>query len=171
MKNKHIFVLLLFTLVIYSCQEITKETFDYRSLQFDTNRISIFNWDSTMYSFAKYSEPLYLTNDDISLTDSLLKDAVDEFNKTQSEGFFKAFNEQVPIDSFKIDLARFKRQYFPYRDSNGKRVLHLICFSKEFPEWRSKVYHGGVHAGISIFFLRINLSDRKSDEFSTGGYG
>src|SRR4030095_9313967 len=170
MINRIIFYFFLFTVTTFSCRQNASGTFNYASLNFDTNKITIFNWDSLLYTFPKYSEPLALTNDDIKLVDSLLVDAVEKFNRTDSKGLYESFNKQFSIDSFTIDLSRYKRQYFPYKDNNGQRVFQLVCFSLQFPEWRSKIYYRGVHGGISKFTLRINLSDKKADEFSIGGY-
>ncbi len=171
MKEKFIFYFTLLSLTIFACRQNSNMTYDYTSLSVDTSNTIIFKWDGTLYTFTNFSEPLALSNDDIKLADSLLNDAVDKFNKTNSKGLYQAFNKQVPIDSFIIDLSKYKRQFFPYRDVNGQRVFYLVCFSKTFPEWRNKIYHGGLHYGITKFTLRVNLSDRKADELSTGSYG
>ena len=165
------FYLLLFTVVVASCRQNAKETFDYLSLRVDTTKINIFKWDTLLYTFPKFSEPLALTNDDIGLIDSLLIGAVDKFNQTNSKGLYESFNKQFSIDSFTIDLSKYKRQYFPYKDNNGQRVFQLVCFSQSYPKWRQEIYNRGVHGGITIFRLRINLSDKTADEFYIGGYG
>ena len=171
MTNKPVLYLLVFSLAVFSCRQNVKETFDYSLLQVDTSKIKVFKYDSALYTFPKFSEPLPLTNDDIKLVDSLIIDAVQKFNQTDSRGFYEAFNKQVSIDSFTIDLAKYKRQYFPYKDNNGERVFQVICFSKPFAEWRDRIYSYEIGGGISRFTLRINLSERKADEFSTGGWG
>lgn len=171
MVNKPFFFFFLFFVTAFSCKQNAGKTFDYVSLKFDTTKINIFKRDSLLYTFPKFSEPLTLTNDDIKLADSLLLNAIDKFNHTESKELYEAFNRQFPIDSFIIDLQKYKRQYFPYEDNNGQRILQIVCFSKPFAEWRNKIYSGRLNDGISKFTLRINFSERKADEFYTGGYG
>lgn len=166
-----IFYFLFFTIAAFSCRQIADETLDYNSLNVDTNKISVFKYDSTFSVLPKFSEPLALTNDDIKLADSLLVDEVERFNQTDSKKLYEAFNKQVLVDSFTIDLSKYKRQYFPYKDNNGQRVVQVICFSKPFAEWRYKIYSGRIHEGLYRFSLRINLSEKRADKFSTGGFG
>ncbi|WP_205756005.1 hypothetical protein [Lacibacter luteus] len=171
MTNKSIFYFLILAFVVFSCRQNAKDTFDYSLLQVDTNYIKVFKYDSALYTFPKFSEPLALTNDDVKLVDSLLVDAVQKFNQTNSKGLYEEFNKQFSIDSFTIDLTKYKRQYFPYKDNNGQKVFQLICFSSPFADWKEKIYSGRLHGGITKFTLRVNLSDKKADEFSIGGYG
>jgi len=171
MTNKPIFYLLIFSFAIFSCRQNAKGTFDYSLLQVDTNCIKVFKYDSTLYTFPKFSEPLSLTNDDIKLVDSLLVDIVQKFNQIDSKELYEMTKKQFSIDSFTIDLTKYKRQYFPYKDNNGQKVFRLICFSRPFKDWKEKVYSGRLHGGITKFTLRVNLSEKKADEFSIGGYG
>jgi hypothetical protein len=150
MKKLFIVYLFFFSLKVLSCRQKVYETFDYATLTFDTTNTIIFKLDSTVYTFTKFSEPLALNNDDIRLADSLLNDAVDKFNKANSKRLYEAFNKQVPIDSFVIEMSKYKRQIFPYKDNNGRRILYLICFSKTFSKWRTKTYYGGLHGGVSF---------------------
>jgi len=94
MINKHILVSLLFVPAVLSCRQKLNGSYDYTSLQVDTSKIHIFNWDTTLYIFPKFSEPLALTNDDIKLVDSLLIDAIQKFNQTNSLQFYDAFNKK-----------------------------------------------------------------------------
>lgn len=171
MTNKSAFYFFILTFVVFSCRQTAQDTFDYSLLQVDTNYIKVFKYDSALYTFPKFAEPLALTNDDVKLVDSLLVDAVQKFNRTNSKGLYEAFNKQISIDSFTIDLTKYKRQYFPYKDNNGQKVFQLICFSSPFADWKKKIYSGRLHGGITKFTLRVNLSDKKADEFSIGGYG
>jgi len=171
MINKPVFYLLIFPLAVFSCRQNAKDTFDYRLLQIDTNCVKVFKYDSALYTFPRFSEPLPLTNDDIKLVDSLLLDAVQKFNQTNSVGLYESFNKQVSIDSFTIDLTKYKRQYFPYKDNNGQKIFQIICFTKTLYNWKEKVYSGGRHGVLSKFTLRVNLTEKKADEFSIDGFG
>lgn len=169
MKNRIIFPFFLIMLTAAFCKQAISGTYDYSSLKFDSNKINIFRWDSSQNSFPKFSEPLALTNYDLQLTDSLLTVALATFNQTKSKALYESFNRKIPIDSFKIDQSKYKRQYFPYKDNNGQRTLELICFSCPFPEWRQNIYYAGVGAGIKAFRLMVNLSN-KTYELSCGSY-
>jgi hypothetical protein len=171
MTNRSFSYLLFLSLAFFSCRQKAKDTFDYNLLQVDTSCIKIFKYDTALYTFPKFSKPLSLTNDDIKLVDSLLLDAVGKFNQTSGKEIYESFNKQFPIDNFIIDMAKYKRQYFPYKDNNGQKVFRLICFSTHYTDWKKNVYSGGLHGGITKFTLRINLSDRKAEEFFIGGYG
>ena len=171
MKKLFIFCFSFLILALFTCKQSQKGTYDYSSLQVDTNKIVIFKWDSTFYNFPKFSEPLVLTDEDVRLVDSFLVDAVDTFNQTISIRLYESFEKAFPVDSFRIVLPTYKRQYFPYKDNNGNRVFQVICFSNPFVDWRTKPYSGRRHGGISHFSIRINLSYKKADEISTGGYG
>lgn len=94
MKQLLLFSLTLIGLIFLACRPTDNKTFNYSSLSFDTSRIAIFHWDSTLYTFTNFSEPLALDNDDMNLADSLLKDVVDQFNKASSRGLYEKFNRQ-----------------------------------------------------------------------------
>src|SRR4051812_16060331 len=102
MVNRLTFYFFIFIVTIFSCNQNATEAYNYSLLQVDTNKIYIFKWDSTLYTFPIFSEPLALTNDDIKLVDSLLVDAVKKFNETDSKRFYESFNKQFSIDSFTI---------------------------------------------------------------------
>ncbi len=171
MNCKRLFWVLVFTLAVVSCRQNVSGSYDYSSLKFDTSKINIFQWNSSLSAFPKYSERLFLTNDDINIADSLLTVAVDSFNQTKSKLIYESFNRKIPIDSFKIDLTKFKRQYFPYKDNNGERILQLVCFPGIFPPWRNKVYnYHKYREGFTVFRLKVNLSKRTADHSLFGGY-
>ena len=68
---KLVLTILSFSLIVigFSCKNPENGTYNYKELQFDTNKIAIFKWDSLLYTFPKYSEPLPLTNDDIKIVE------------------------------------------------------------------------------------------------------
>src|SRR5687768_4522990 len=106
------FYLLCLVLFTYSCRQSKPGTLDYYKLSYDTNRISIFKWDTTKYVFPINSDPLPLTQEDLFVIDSLLKNAIDSFNHTISPGLYQAFDGKVPIDSFIIKQEKYKYQFF-----------------------------------------------------------
>jgi hypothetical protein len=162
--------LLILSLALLSCGQKDTATFEYATLDYDTSCIRIFDYDTGFYSFPKYSRPIALTQKDLVLADSLLRQAALEFNAQESERLFESFGGNVSIEYFIIDLSRYKRQYFPYKDSNGQRILKLTCFSRPFAAWKKQEYWR-LHGGIEILELRINLTEGKLVDFYTGGYG
>ena len=152
MTNKSALYFLILAFLVFACRQNAKETFDYGLLQVDTNYIKVFKYDSALYTFPKFSEPLALTNDDVKLVDSLLIDAVQKFNRTNSKGLYEAFNKQFPIDIFTIDLTKYKRQYFPYKDNNGQKVFqvhqHIVCCNS------NDTHYGICRAHAQLWFWR-----------------
>ena len=124
-----------------------------------------------MDAFPQNSDPVPLTLNDIVTTDSILKVAVDSFNKTNSRGLYESFNKQVPIEIFIINLKKYKKQYFPYRDVNGQKIIYIICFCDEFKAWKNEIYSGRLHSGICNFNLKVNLSEKNFNYLLIGGYG
>jgi len=117
-------------LVIISCNQGDKVTNEHRSLNYDTNSIVIFKWDTTHFSFPNNSDPLPLSQEDIDISDSLINVAVNNYNKDQmahSKELYNAFNTH---DStiFLIDLKDYKRQYLPYHDVNGQDIIFINFF-------------------------------------------
>ncbi|HWB23940.1 MAG TPA: hypothetical protein VG738_00605 [Chitinophagaceae bacterium] len=167
---KSIIIAILFASFL-SCGQKVSGTFEYQSLIFDTSKITIFSYDTSLYSFPKYSTPLPLTNEDIILADSFLTNAVNKFNGKYSRRFYEAFGERVSIDNFIINLSKYRQQYFPYKDGNGQRMLEVICFCRAFPQWRTKEFVSSNGDGLSTFTLRINLSTRQADNIVIGSFG
>jgi len=159
------------TVLAFSCKESSTVTLDYQSLNYDTGRIAIFKWDTTKYQFPGNSDPLPLTQEDLKVVDSLLKDAVDGFNTEISAGLYRSFNGRVPVDSFIIRPEKYKLQYFPFRDVNGERIITIVGFSTNFEGWKKKAYLPKLHYGISMFELNVNLTLKTRDNIRSGSFG
>lgn len=151
----------IITIMFSYCKADQKDIYDYQNLHYDSSRIAIFHWDSTIYTFTNYSEPTPITTEDLQLVDSLIKDKVDSFNINDSKRYAESFNYSQPVDSFMIDLSRYKRQYFPYKDVNGQRIFNITLFFNDFPAWRTEYYRGRLHQGTKYIFGRINLTEKK----------
>jgi len=159
------------TTLTFSCKQTNSATFDYDKLQFDTDRIVIFKWDTTKYVFPSNSDPLPLTQRDLFVVDSLLKDAVDSFNHTISPGLFQAFDGKVPLDTFIIKHEKYRYQYIPFKDLNGQRIISVIGFSKDFKPWKTEIYRAGLHYGMLMLELRVNLSENSRENIRSGDFG
>ena len=159
------------TTCLLSCRQNTSGTLDYESLDYDTNKIVIFNWDTTKYRFPTNSNPLPLTHDDLLMIDSLIKDGIYSFNTNISPRMVDAFDKKVSIDSFIIKQEKYKYQYYPYKDVNGQRIMTIIGFSTDFQPWKDKMYQPRLHYGMRMFELKINLSEKTRDNLISGDFG
>jgi len=159
------------TTCLLSCQQNSSGILEYQNLDFDTNKIVIFGWDTTKYRFPTNSEPLPLTHDDLLVTDSLIKDGIDSFNTNISPKMVDAFDRKFSVDNFVIKEEKYKYQYYPYKDVNGQRIMTIIGFSTDFQSWKEKMYQPGLHYGIRMFELKINLSEKIRDNLISGDFG
>jgi|GEM_PF-1964771 len=159
------------TVYSISCKYSNNGTLEYSKLNYDTNRITIFKWDTTKNLFPNNSDPLPLTQEDLNIVDSLLKDAIDSFNTHISPGLYQAFDRKFAIDSFVIKPDRYKYQYFPTKDVNGQRVITIIGFSTDFQPWKTEVYIPRLHYGMRMFELKVNLSEKSRDNLRSGDFG
>ena len=164
------FIIYVTTLSV-ACKQTNSATLNYESLSYDTNRIAIFKWDTTKYQFPNNSDPLPLTQVDLQVVDSLLQDGVDSFNTQISPLLYQSFDSKVPLDSFIIKQEKYKFQYFPIKDVNGKRIVDIIGFSTDFAQWKKEVYQPRRHYGMRMLKLEINLSENTRDNINTGDFG
>ncbi|BAV06134.1 hypothetical protein SAMN05421788_106194 [Filimonas lacunae] len=161
----------LIAVIGVSCQQHYPGTLDYSALHYDTGHVIIFNRDTTMYVFAKSADPLPLLNDDIRIVDSLVDEEVKLHNKERAPLLYQEFNKVLPLECLMIDLVKYKRQYFPFKDSNHQKIIAGICFKSNFPEWKTEIYHGGHHEGLRTLRFRVNLSERNMVEWRDAGGG
>ncbi len=159
------------SIITFSCRQTNPSALDYGKLSYDTNKIAIFKWDTSKYQFPNNSEPLPLTQEDLQVVDSLIKDGVDSFNIQVSPKLYQSFHSKVPLDSLLIKQDNYKFQYFPFKDVNGKRIMSIIGFSASFEQWKKEVYQPKLHYGIKMFELKINLSEKKRDNLHSGDFG
>jgi hypothetical protein len=131
----------------------------------------IFDWDTIDLSFPNNSSPLPLKQEDLDVVDSLLKNAIDSFNTNISPGLYKAFGGQLPLDSLTIQQKKYKYQLLPFKDVNGQRIISVIGYSTEFPEWKKKIVPGRLHYGFTRLYLTINLSEKSTGNLRSGDFG
>ena len=159
------------TILALSCMESNPATLDFGRLKYDANRIAIFKWDTTKYQFAANTSPLPLTQDDLRAVDSLIKDAIDSFNTAISPKLYQAFESKIPLDSFIIRYEKYKYQYFPFKNVNGKHVLTIIGFAEDFKQWKQEVYQARLHYGIRMLELEVDLTGKTHDTLRSGDFG
>lgn len=166
-----VFIIINVTTLSVSCKQTNSATLDYERLNYDTNQIAIFKWDTTKYQFPNNSNPLPLTQEDLQVIDSLLQDGVDSFNTQVSLGLYQSFDNIVALDSFIIKQEKYKFQYFPIKDVNGQRIVTIIGFSTDFKQWKKEVYQPRLHYGMRMLELKINLSEKTHGNIHSGDFG
>jgi hypothetical protein len=105
------------------------------------------------------------------MADSLLRDAVDSFNERSSLALYMSFNKAAPRESFTIHLDKYRFQYFPKRDFNGKRVMTIMDFSTGFQSWKTEIYQPKTHYGMQMIELEINFIQRTRGKIHSADFG
>lgn len=164
---------------LFSCQAADNGTFDYSQLSFDTSSIAIFTWDTTKYDFPKNSEPLPLKQEDIKVIDSIVEVAVLAYNQKYEPPAGKEGKYDLrELESYKINLSQYRRQYVPYEDVNGQPIILIRffcahdCYCGEFSQWKEHLGSGKIYDGNTcVFRLKIDLNKKDYKDFMVGGYG
>ncbi len=167
-RKQYISFLIGLLVLAASCKEEKTVAPDYSQLKYDSTHIKIFYHDTANHGFPQGSKPAPLYQDDLSITDSLFKACVTRFNNEQA-ALLKTIYEKVATEYrrpeyYLIDPSIYKKQYFPYTDENGGRVIFINCFCDEQPAWRTRLVKqtGG---GKCYFQLEVNLNKRKYSDF------
>jgi len=162
--------IILSFLLFFSCNSNSKPTLDYSTLNYDSSRITILKWDASNPRFPNNSEPLPLTQTDVQLVDSLLKQAVDSFNKQQKAQMNKlitTYNNAVRDPTlFLLDLSHFKIEYVPYNDVNGHDIVEINCLCNGSDQSRKYEEVWGRHRNFCHFQLSVDLKQGKSSAIS-----
>jgi hypothetical protein len=158
-------IIIVLFLFMSSCNSHQAATLDYSKLTYDSSKITILKWDTLSHAFSNNSDPLPLSQADLQLVDSLLRQAIDSFNKQQSLQISKvaaAFN--FPLEDsmlFFLDINHFKIEYVPYIDVNFYHVVEINCLcdgseksNKYQAVWRKR--------NFCHFQLAVELKQRKS---------
>jgi hypothetical protein len=158
------------------CNQIEAPVRKAKPLNYDTAVIAIFKWDaSKYYSFPRNSDPISLTQDELVLMESIFTSAVTEYNDRVRPLLPRLYETLGRKDStlILINFKEYKRQYFPYKDVNGERIVYINCFCEkygEFRHWR-EVEELVDDGGNCYFQLKINLTQKKYIDFFVNGYG
>jgi hypothetical protein len=178
-KRPHTLVISFIVLHLLSCGQLTRESNRKPGpLSYDTSVIAIFKWDpGKYYSFPKNSDSTVLSQQELNDVDSLFKSAVKTYNDEQRQRLprlYKSFQIQ-DSSQFLLDISKYKRQYFPFENVNGERIVYINCFCIDkfhspYPDWKTvEVF---VDDGGSCYFnLKVNLATKKWSDFWVNGYG
>jgi len=101
--------------------------------------------------------PVNLAKEDFKIIEVLLRKSVQDYNIGK---------EKI------IDLRYYKRQYSPYIDENGDKLVGINCFCSISGTDNWKTESVFVKDGGKCFFqARINLSRKEVEFFQTNGEG
>lgn len=149
--------------------------------QIDSNKIkniAIFDYISSYNDLLESENNLKsfkLSTNEIELIDTLFTAYLNEYNKKQERVYvdFIKVNPKslVPEDNFVIkEFPYYKRQYIPYLNSKGEKVVWINCFcaSHENVNWR-KEFVIVKDGGTCYFHLKINLTTRQLYDLIVNG--
>lgn len=167
-------ILLLFAL--FACRQRTTTSVSTEPLKYDSSLIAIFKWDTARYySFPKNSDPFSLTQHEMNRVDSLFSLAVANYNdqnRPRLTQWYSAFKTKDST-SLLINPKGYKRQYFPYKDVNGEKIVYINCFCIKwgvFAHWK-EVEESVDDGGNCYFQMKINLTKKNYFDFFVNGYG
>lgn len=119
--------------------------------------------------FSKNLVPAQLNNQELQLTDSLLRHAVEDYNTHMTPAAGDSLYAAT-----RIDLNNYKRQYVAVAHANGAKEVWVNCFCKdiekriEFTDWKSmpvKVLGGG----NCFFQVKLDLAAAKAYDWNVNG--
>ena len=82
----------------------------------------------------KNPAPLALTQSDIYTIDSSLKKAIVAYNNDVSIRSACLVGEEFTL--LDVETKGLKRQYIPYVDENGQKIVWLNCFCSDNDNWK-----------------------------------
>lgn len=189
MSAKLVLIFLLIVLLSISCYPLYQETIEdccdrstllvSDKLRYDTTNIVILPLDSVYMKIPRDScNVLQLTNDDLVFIDTILEKARINYNHTVSKEYMTAeyarfFDSVQFVDRNYIkSLKGYKRQYFPYIDTNGTRIVFINCFIYQgtSTKWREG-YFPRCDGGNTIFRTLIRLESDSIPELYINGIG
>ena len=125
----------------------------------------------------KYDEDkpdIKLSPEEMHVIDSLLKIAVDEYNRNTKQWMKEnkiTVKSESELRRYIINLRYYKRQYVAYLNTKGRREVYINCFCiNDFEdEWKERVVE--VEDGGRCFFrVWIDLDGKSYFNFGTNGW-
>ena len=159
MRNKTLYLFLGFLVIasMIGCNLKSGSTKNLNELVYDTSRIAIIPYDSTLkYFFDSLSTETPLTQKDLFTIDSLFAIGIAEYNSSLSEN-------EILVGYHKIDFSvqSYKKQLVAAITRKGEREVWINCFcSVSHPRWKTEVII--VKDGGNCYLnFKINLSTKK----------
>jgi len=147
-------------LISSSCYCQVPRSDRFSNLKFDTTKTAILDFKKWMtWVFDGTFKPARLIQEDLSVIDSFLVEAVDDFNSWQ-----QIHKSGHP---WKIDLKShsYSKQLFAVTNKNGEKEVWVNCFcTADNLDWKSTLIY--VEDGATCFFnFKINLTTKAYYEF------
>lgn len=165
---KRNYLLVLFSVFFLNCSK-SKEILP--PLNYDTEKIAVL--DGRKLEDFKNKKATKLENNDIVEIESLLKLSVSNYNSNQIELIpyyqkkypdIKVGEENVGL----INLKNYKRQYVPYVNRKGEKVVWVYCTINQHvhKQWKKELLFAA-GGGENYFWVTINLTNKLYQDFST----
>ena len=164
------YLLILFSVFFLNCSKSKEKQ---TSLNYDTNKIAIL--DGCKLEDFKNRKSVKLENKDIPEIERLLNLSVSNYNSNQIKlipNYQKKYPE-IKVGPEKvgvINLSNYKRQYVPYVNRKGEKVVWVYCtINKRInKEWKKEILFAA-GGGENYFRVTINLTKKIYKDFSTNG--
>jgi hypothetical protein len=142
-------------------------------LLIDTSIIVVIPFDTTQNWGFRNCKPAYLTNDDLTKIDELIRECIDNYNTVQERQYdsisTKNLSPEIDKKNFIIDLSRYKRQYITVINKKGEKEVWINCFCNTWDKnWREGLIIV-MDGGNCYFNLKINLARREYYELMVNG--
>ncbi|MBS1772488.1 MAG: hypothetical protein JST82_06500 [Bacteroidetes bacterium] len=116
-----------------------------------------------------------LDNKELQLIDTLLKDAISDYNKKLEKEYKKRYGgRKMDISNMTIDLYKenYKRQCFAYVNKKGEKIVWVNCMCSEDPVdiegWKSHLII--VRDGGKCYFnLKVDLAKKEAYDLRVNG--
>jgi hypothetical protein len=136
-----------------------------------SNKVKIDTVEYVVFSKRSDSVEILLTSAEIQQVDIILKQCIDEYNSQRKEKLSAYLQSAECTDKeyYVIKLPGYKRQYVPYINEQGQKMVWVNCLcSSGYQDWRTRVI-SVLDGGKYFFNVKVNLSDATYAEFMVNG--
>ncbi len=134
------------------------------NLVMDTNRITILTNAAIDFFSLNDSLPATLTGKDIQLIETLLTNAIKDYNKNKDiKNLYGGY----------INNNNYNRQYVPYTNTSGEKKVFINCFCsgiEQFNYWKKQLVMVD-DGGVCFFNVTINLKQQACGPLLINGPG
>ncbi|MFT7250865.1 MAG: hypothetical protein ACI9FW_000582 [Flavobacterium sp.] len=164
------YLVILFSVFFLNCSKSNEKP---TPLNYDTKKIAIL--DSRKLEDFKNRESAKLGNNDIAEIERLLKLSVSNYNSNQVKliPYYQKKYPNIKVGSESVGviiLNNYKRQYVPYVNRKGEKVVWVYCTinKRVHKKWKTELQFafGG---GSDYFRVTINLSNKTYEKLFDNG--
>jgi hypothetical protein len=164
------YLLILFSVFFLNCSKSNEKQ---PPLNYDTEKIAVL--DGRKLEDFKNKKTTKLENNDIVEIESLLKLSVSNYNLNQIKliPYYQKKYHDIKVDQENvgvINLNNYKRQYVPYVNRKGEKVVWVYCTINKHvhKQWKKELLFAA-GGGENYFRVTINLTKKLYQDFSTNG--